>query len=162
MSGFLGNEPVPIDEYGWLHTGDAGRVSDDGYLYLTGRIKEIIIRGGENISVVHVEEVLASHPAVAEVAVVGLPHQEMGEQVGAVLTLKGGASVGIEELIEHVQSKIGRYQTPTKWWIRQSPLPTNAMGKIVRKEIREVWLEHGAVNIIAIERGRERSNSITI
>jgi long-chain acyl-CoA synthetase len=151
MNGYLGNEPSPIDEDGWLHTGDVGRLSEDGYLYLSGRIKEIIIRGGENISCLHVEQALTSHPAVSEVAVVGLPHEDLGEQVGAVIVPRWDATVNIDELKKQVQGKLGRFEVPTKWWIRRSPLPTNAMGKVVRKQAQQQWLERGVENILELE-----------
>nr|WP_309100161.1 AMP-binding protein [Fredinandcohnia onubensis] len=151
MSGYLGNQESPIDEDGLLHTGDVGRVCEDGFLYLSGRKKEIIIRGGENISIIHVEEALMSHPAVAEVSVVGLPHKEMGEEVGAVIVPRWNAKVTIDELLEHARANLGRFELPTKWWIRRSPLPTNAMSKVVRKEIQKLWLEYGGNNIVELD-----------
>ncbi|KAB2330460.1 AMP-binding protein [Cytobacillus depressus] len=151
MSGYLGNEESPIDEDGLLHSGDVGHVSEDGYLYLSGRKKEIIIRGGENISSAQVEQVLMSYAPVAEVSVVGLPHKEMGEEVGAVIVLRWDAKATIDELLEHAKDNLGRFQLPTKWWIRRTPLPTNAMGKVVRKEIQKLWLEQGGENIVELE-----------
>jgi long-chain acyl-CoA synthetase len=151
MSGYLGNEPTPIDEDGWLHTGDVGRVSEDGFLYLSGRIKEIIIRGGENISSAHVEQALMSHPAVAEVSVVGLPHPDLGEQVGGVIVLRRDATVTIDELREHVRGRLGRFEVPTKWWLRRSQLPTNAMSKVVRKQVQQLWLERGVEDIVELD-----------
>ncbi|MFS0823094.1 AMP-binding protein [Bacillus sp. 1P02SD] len=151
MSGYLGNEESPIDEEGFLHTGDVGHVSEDGYLYLSGRKKEIIIRGGENISSVHVEQALISHPAVAEVTVIGLPHEVMGEEVGAVIVTRLDAKVTIDELLNHAKSSLGRFQLPTKWWISRSPLPTNAMGKVVRKEVQRLWIEQGGQNIVEFD-----------
>lgn len=148
MSGFLGDGRSPIDEDGWLHTGDLGHVSDDKFLYLSGRLKEIIIRGGENISCSHVEQVLMSYPGVSEVVVVGLPHSELGEQVGAVIVPMLDAEVSVEQLKEYVLDKLGRFETPTRWWIRNLPLPTNASGKVVRRHVQRLWQEHGDIDIV--------------
>jgi long-chain acyl-CoA synthetase len=143
MSGFINGDPAPLDAQGWLRSGDLGRVDDDGYLYLTGRIKDIIIRGGENISCAHVEQALISHPDVAEVLVVGLPHEELQEQVGAVVCLRPGAAVTAEELRACAARSLGRFQLPTRWWLRSTLLPTNAQGKIVRYQVRDEWLARG-------------------
>ena len=143
MSGFINGDPAPVDGYGWVRSGDVGHVDADGYLYLTGRIKDIIIRGGENISCVHVEQALIGHPEVAEVLVVGLPHDELQEQVGAVVCLRPGATVGTEELRAYAARSLGRFQLPTRWWLRSTLLTTNAQGKIVRHLVRDEWLARG-------------------
>lgn len=143
MSGFVNGDPAPVDEDGWIDSGDVGHLGDDGLLYLTGRTKDIIIRGGENISCVHVENALIGHPAVAEVLAVSLPHPELGEQVGAVVCLRPNVAVTLEDLREHAAQRLGRFQVPTRWWLRHALLPTNPQGKIVRGDIRAQWLEQG-------------------
>ena len=143
MSGFINGGPAPVDAGGWIRSGDLGHVDADGYLYLTGRIKDIIIRGGENISCVHVEQALISHPDVAEVLVVGLPHDQLQEQVGAVICLRPDARVTADELRAYAARSLGRFQLPTRWWLRSTLLPTNAQGKIVRFLVRDEWLARG-------------------
>lgn len=148
MSGFVTGDVSPVDADGWLHSGDLGRLDDDGYLYLTGRIKDIIIRGGENISCAHVEQALISHPGVAEVLVVGLPHAELQEQVGAVICLRPGTRVTIEDLRAHAAERLGRFQIPTRWWLRTTLLATNVQGKIIRFRVRDEWLAAGGEDIV--------------
>jgi long-chain acyl-CoA synthetase len=146
MTGMLNGEEAPFTSDGWLRTGDLGRV-EDGFLYLTGRKKEIIIRGGENISCVHVEQAILTHPDVAEATVVPMPHPDLGEQVGAVVTLKDGATVTIDELRTHAATKLGRFQVPTLWWLRTTLPPTTASGKVVRGELAQSWIDAGSSDI---------------
>ena len=141
--GYLG-DPVPLaDPEGWISTGDLGRIEAPGWLYLTGRSKDIIIRGGENIACAHVEQALLRHPDVLEAAVVGLPDADLGEQVGAVAVLRPGARAGAAELRGHAGSELARFEQPARWWLRRDPLPVNATGKILRREIRSAWLARG-------------------
>jgi long-chain acyl-CoA synthetase len=108
MLGYWGEDaPEIIDADGWLHTGDLGRI-DDGLLYLTGRAKDIIIRGGENIAAARVEQVLHAHPAVAAVAVLGLPDSDLGEIVGAMVQLRAPASQA--ELVEFATARLARFE----------------------------------------------------
>ena len=94
MLGYLGlPDDTSIDADGWLRTGDLGRIDSDGYVYVTGRAKDIVIRGGENVACPHVEDVLARHPDVVEVAVLGIPHEDLGEEVAAVLVVRPGTGV---------------------------------------------------------------------
>jgi long-chain acyl-CoA synthetase len=140
MDGYLGHPEDPIlTTDGWLHTGDLGRIDDDGYLYVLGRCKDIVIRGGENVACAHVESALASHPAVHHVAVLALPHPEFGEEVAAAVVLRPGAEVTEADLTDHARQTLGYFQVPTRWWIRHDPLPTNATGKIVKRELKEAW-----------------------
>ncbi|HXP55029.1 MAG TPA: fatty acid--CoA ligase family protein, partial [Streptosporangiaceae bacterium] len=138
-TGYLG-DPEPItDPDGWVPTGDLGRIDGDGWLYVTGRSKDIIIRGGENIAVVHVEQALLKHPDVLEAAVVGLPHPDLGEEVGAAVVLRAGAPSDTGALREHAESQLGRYEVPSAWWLHPGPLPTNPSGKILRRVVRDEW-----------------------
>jgi long-chain acyl-CoA synthetase len=147
MSGFVNGDPAPVDEDGWIDSGDVGHLGEDGLLYVTGRTKDIIIRGGENISCVHVENALISHPAVAEVLAVSLPHAELGEQVGAVVCLRPDAVATVEELREYAARRLGRFQIPTRWWLRRALLPTNPQGKIIRGDVRAQWLARGGEDL---------------
>jgi len=119
---------------GWFHTGDLARVDEDGYFFIVDRKKDLIIRGGYNIYPREIEEVLYEHPAVAEAAVIGLPHPALGEEVGAAVTLKPGASVTAEELRDHVKTQVAAYKYPRHVWI-VDVLPKGPTGKIVKREI---------------------------
>jgi long-chain acyl-CoA synthetase len=119
---------------GWFRTGDIGRVDEDGYFAIVDRKKDLIIRGGYNVYPREIEEVLYEHPAVGEAAVIGLPHPELGEEVGAAVVLKPGASVAAEELRDHVKTQVAAYKYPRKVWIVEA-LPKTATGKILKREI---------------------------
>jgi long-chain acyl-CoA synthetase len=145
-SGYLG-EPGPLtDADGWLGTGDLGRL-EDGWLCVTGRSKDVIIRGGENIASANVERGLLTHPAILEAAAVALPHADLGEEVGAAVVPRPGAVVTREDLNGHVASELAHFERPTRWWIRREPLPTNPAGKLLRRQIRDEWLQRGATDI---------------
>jgi long-chain acyl-CoA synthetase len=133
-----GKEADTIDAEGWVHTGDLGRL-EDGLLYVTGRIKDIIIRGGENIAPSHIEAVLLGHPAVANVAAVGLPDDDLGERVAAVVQLNASAEVGAEELSEFAATRLARFELPAEWLIQHEPLPISDTGKVNKLALREGW-----------------------
>jgi acyl-CoA synthetase (AMP-forming)/AMP-acid ligase II len=118
---------------GWLHTGDIGRFDDEGYLFIVDRKKDMIISGGENIASREVEEVLRRHPAVADVAVIGLPDTKWGESTCAVLRLK--SDVSDEDLDTHCRGLLAAYKAP-KRWIRTDELPLNAAGKVDKPLLR--------------------------
>jgi long-chain acyl-CoA synthetase len=119
---------------GWLHTGDMGRVDEDGYFYVVDRKKELIIRGGYNVYPREIEEVLYEHPAVREAAVLGVPHDEYGEEVGAAVSLKDGESVTADELRNYVKDQVAAYKYPRKLWFVDE-LPKGPTGKILKREI---------------------------
>src|SRR6266571_5368500 len=119
---------------GWFRSGDLGKVDEDGYFVIVDRKKDMIIRGGYNVYPREIEEVLYEHPAVAEAAVIGLPHPALGEEVGAAVVLKPGADVTAEQLRDHVKTQVAAYKYPRKVWIADE-LPKGPTGKIVKREI---------------------------
>jgi long-chain acyl-CoA synthetase len=124
-----------IDADGWFRTGDIARVDADGYFFIVDRKKDLIIRGGYNVYPREVEEVLYEHPAVREAAVIGIPHAELGEEVGAAVALKPGADATPPELREFVKDRVAAYKYPRHVWIVDE-LPTGPTGKIVKREIQ--------------------------
>jgi long-chain acyl-CoA synthetase len=124
-----------IDEDGWLHTGDLARQDEDGYFFIVDRKKEMIIRGGFNIYPREIEEVLYEHPAIREVAVVGIPHDSLGEEVGAAVALKPGASATTEDVQGFVKERVAAYKYPRQIWFVEQ-LPKGSTGKILKREIR--------------------------
>ncbi|MGI9184419.1 MAG: long-chain-fatty-acid--CoA ligase [Solirubrobacteraceae bacterium] len=119
---------------GWLHTGDMGRADEDGYFFIVDRKKDLIIRGGYNVYPREVEEVLYEHPAVREAAVVGIPHDEYGEEIGAAVALKDGEDVDEGELRNFVKEQVAAYKYPRRIWFVDE-LPKGPTGKILKREI---------------------------
>jgi long-chain acyl-CoA synthetase len=126
---------------GWLHSGDVARIDEDGFVYIVDRAKDMIIRGGENVYSVVVESVIFDHPDVADCAVVGLPHLTMGEEVAAVVVLRPGRVIEAEELTRHVARHLAKYEVPTRFFFRSSPLPRNPQGKVLKRELRTSLVE---------------------
>src|SRR3954454_21891689 len=129
---------------GWFATGDMAKVDEDGYYFIVDRKKELIIRGGYNVYPREIEEVLYEHPAVREVAVVGVPHAELGEEVGAAVALKEGAEADPDELRSFVKSQVAAYKYPRHVWLVDD-LPKGPTGKILKREI-EVPDREGATS----------------
>jgi long-chain acyl-CoA synthetase len=123
-----------IDADGWFHTGDIGRVDEDGYYFIVDRKKDMIIRGGYNVYPREIEEVLYEHPAVAEAAVLGIPHALLGEEVAAAVALKPDADAAPEELREFVKQRVAAYKYPRELWLVDE-LPKGSTGKILKREI---------------------------
>jgi long-chain acyl-CoA synthetase len=119
---------------GWFHTGDLARIDEDGYFYIVDRKKDLIIRGGYNVYPREIEEVIYEHPAVAEAAVIGLPHSSLGEEVAAAVALKPGATVTAEELRDYVKSQVAAYKYPRHVWFVDA-LPKGPTGKIQKRDI---------------------------
>ena len=119
---------------GWFHTGDMGRRDEDGFYFIVDRKKDMIIRGGFNVYPREIEEVLYEHPAVLEAAVIGLPHPTHGEEVGAAVTLRPGATATAEELRDYVKARVAAYKYPRHVWLTDS-LPKGPTGKILKREI---------------------------
>ncbi|MGE4426110.1 MAG: hypothetical protein AB7G37_06645 [Solirubrobacteraceae bacterium] len=123
-----------IDAEGWFKSGDIGRRDEDGFYFIVDRKKDLIIRGGYNVYPREVEEVLYEHPAVQEVAVVGIPDDVHGEEVGACVALKAGQTATADELRAFVKEKVAAYKYPRKVWIVDE-LPKGPTGKILKREI---------------------------
>jgi long-chain acyl-CoA synthetase len=123
-----------IDEDGWFKTGDLARVDEDGYFFIVDRKKDLVIRGGYNVYPREVEEVLYEHPDVLAVAVIGIPHAELGEEVAAAIVLKAGAHATPDELREFVKDRIAAYKYPREVWLADA-LPLGPTGKILKREI---------------------------
>ncbi|HEX2127886.1 MAG TPA: o-succinylbenzoate--CoA ligase [Solirubrobacterales bacterium] len=127
--------PESLDEEGWLHTGDLGRIDEDGFLYVEDRLGDVIVTGGENVLPTEVEEVLLRHPEVADAAVVGRTDAEWQEAVTAVVVLRGGAEVGADELRDHCAAALAGYKVPKRVEFADE-LPRTASGKLMRKSLR--------------------------
>lgn len=126
---------------GWLQTGDIARIDDDGFIFIVGRKKDMVLRGGENISCAEVEACLYRHPAVAECCVFSVPDERLGEEVGAAVSLRHGAYVDTEALRAHCDELMAKYKVPRYIWLMDDELPKNASGKILRREIRSRLVE---------------------
>ncbi len=124
---------------GWLKTGDLARIDDEGFCYIVDRIKDVIIRGGENIYSVEVEDVLYTHPAIMDAALVPIAHRTLGEEPGAVVTLKPGATADEAELKAYVRARLAGFKTPVRILFRHEPLPRNANGKILKPDLKRLF-----------------------
>jgi long-chain acyl-CoA synthetase len=122
---------------GWYHTGDVGRIDEEGFVYVMDRIKDMLIRGGENIYCVEIEDALFAHPAVIDAAVVGLPHRVLGEEVGAAVRLREGAAATAAELRAHVAKLLPAHKVPVLVDVRTEELPKNANGKTLKSVLRD-------------------------
>jgi fatty-acyl-CoA synthase len=128
-----------VDAQGWLHTGDLGAMDSRGFVKITGRVKEMIIRGGENLFPAEIENILLEHPHVAEVAVVGVPDERMGEAVAAFVRVTAGASLDSQALIAHCRANMAAQKTPAHWMeVREWPL--TGSGKIQKFALRDQWV----------------------
>ncbi|OYD68025.1 acetyl-CoA carboxylase carboxyltransferase component [Rhodococcus sp. OK302] len=137
MVGYWNNESATsaaLDEEGWLRTGDLGFMAD-GHLRVSSRRSDLILRGGENIYPVEVENVLSEHPAVQECAVVGVSHEDLGEEVAAIVVVEEPGSVTEVELLGYLRERLAKYKVPSRWRLTTEPLPRNATGKVVRKQL---------------------------
>ena len=143
MKGYWRNEAATaetIDEDGWLHTGDAGFLDEDGYIYIHDRVKDMIISGGENIYPAEVESAVYGHPHVAEVAVIGVPDDKWGEAVKAVVAPKPGVTPDADDIIAFARTRIAHFKAPKSVDFIPA-LPRNASGKILRRELRAPYWE---------------------
>ncbi len=136
MKGYWDRPEATADSIpdGWFRTGDLARRDDDGYYFIVDRKKEMIIRGGYNVYPREIEEALYEHPAVAEVAVVGIPHAELGEEVGAAVAFRAGESATVDELREFAKARVAAYKYPRHLWVL-AELPKGPTGKILRRSV---------------------------
>jgi long-chain acyl-CoA synthetase len=124
-----------IVEGGWFRSGDAGYLDADGYLYIHDRVKDMIVSGGENVYPAEVENVLMAHPAIADVAVIGVPHDKWGETAKAIVVRKPGVEVTEQEIIDFSRERLAKFKCPTSVdWI--DALPRNPSGKVLKKDLR--------------------------
>ncbi len=121
---------------GWFHTGDIARIDADGFVFIVDRAKDMVIRGGENVYCSEVEAAIYTHDDVAEAAVFGVPDERLGEEVGAVIVLREGSTLDAEGLQKHLVDHLAAYKIPTTIWVRDEPLPRNANGKFLKKDLR--------------------------
>ena len=138
MQGYFEDEEATAEAFkgGWFHSGDLGVMQSDGYVQLRDRAKDVVVSGGENISTVEVEQALASHDAVLEAAVIGVPDEKYGERPKAFVVLNPGEETGEEELVDHVKSKIARFKAPESV-VFLDELPKTSTGKVQKFELRE-------------------------
>lgn len=151
MTGYNDNPEATkaaIDAAGWLHTGDLGRMDSRGFLKITGRVKEMIIRGGENLFPAEIENAMLEHPDIAEVAVVGVPDEKWGEQVACFMRSRGSARPGAADLKAFIRERISPQKTPVYWiWVDEWPL--TGSGKIQKFRLAEKFLE-GAYEVLEV------------
>ncbi len=136
MKGYLNSPEATAQSFTgeWFHTGDLGYFDEDGFLFIVGRIKELIIRGGYNVYPLEIEDALHAHPAVAEAAVIGIPDDRLGEEVKAVVVLRPGTELTAPELIAFCKERVAAYKYPRVVEFRDA-LPKNALGKILKDEL---------------------------
>lgn len=149
MAGYWGarseDTRVTLDEEGWLHTGDLGYLDEDGYLYLTGRASDLIIRGGENVSPAEIESVLAEHPDVEEAVAYGVPDEKWGERIWAAVRLRPGSTVTAEQLMESCGGRLAGGKRPDRVLIVDD-FPRTATGKVLRRALRQQASAGGSVS----------------
>ncbi len=141
MDGYWASVEQDVDTDGWIRTGDIGHLDEDNFLYITGRTKDMIIRGGENVASARVEAVIRQHELVVDAAVVGLPDVDLGEIVAAVVQIKTSARLSQLELEDFVRPHLAHFAVPSKWWIQSENLPTNDAGKVLKRELQSTWLQ---------------------
>ena len=139
IRGYLNREEATAETIvdGWLRTGDMARKDDDGFLYIVDRIKDMVLRGGENIFCAEVESAIFNHEDVAECTVFGVPDDRLGEEVGIAVFLKTGAKANADTLREHCASQLAKFKVPRYFWFVEAALPRNASGKFLKRELRD-------------------------
>jgi len=138
------NKPGATEEAfdgGWYHTGDAGYLDEEGYLFLVDRVKDMIVTGGENVYSAEVENAISTHAAVDQVAVIGIPSEEWGEAVHAIVILEEGAEATAADIISHARESIAGYKVPKTVDFRTEPLPLSGAMKVLKRELREPYWE---------------------
>ncbi|HXW31756.1 MAG TPA: AMP-binding protein, partial [Acidimicrobiales bacterium] len=145
VRGYWNKPEASADSFtkGWLHSGDVARIDEEGFVYIVDRAKDMVIRGGENVYSVEVEAALFEHPAISDAAVIGVPHEVLGEEVGAAVVLRPGTRVTGDELARHVRERLAGFKVPSHFWFRSEPLPRNPQGKVLKRELRQILLGRG-------------------
>jgi len=140
VKGYWNNPAATAEAFtdGWFHTGDVGRIDGEGFVYILDRLKDMIIRGGENVYCAEVEAALVEHPGVDAACVFGIPHQVLGEEIGAVVVAPDGVDEG--ELREFAAERLAEFKVPSRIWMRVEPLPLGVTGKVQKKDVREHYL----------------------
>ena len=121
---------------GWLRSGDVARLDEEGFIYIVDRAKDMVIRGGENVYSAEVEAAIFEHPAVADAAVIGVPHEVLGEEVGAVVVVRPGCALTADELRAHVGERLAAFKVPAHVFFYEGELPRNPAGKVLKRELR--------------------------
>ena len=129
---------------GWYHTGDAGHLDDEGYLFLVDRVKDMIVTGGENVYSVEVENAISTYPGVAQVAVIGIPDPKWGEAVHAVVVMDKGVTATTEQIQEHARATIAGYKVPKSVEFRTEALPLSGAMKVLKRELRAPFWSDGS------------------
>jgi long-chain acyl-CoA synthetase len=139
IKGYLNRPDATSDAIrnGWFNTGDIARIDEDGFIYIVDRAKDMVLRGGENVYCSEVESAIYEHEAVAEAAVFGIPDERLGERVAAAVVLREGASLTDDELRSYLAQKLAKYKVPSNVWFLGLPLPRNASGKFLKRELRK-------------------------
>src|SRR5687767_7967827 len=121
---------------GWLRSGDLGRLDEEGFVYVEDRAKDMVLRGGENVYCAEVEAAIFEHPDVHEVAVFGVPHERLGEEVAAAVVARAGAELDEGELVSFLSGRLAPFKVPSRWIVKDE-LPRNAAGKFLKRELRD-------------------------
>jgi acyl-CoA synthetase (AMP-forming)/AMP-acid ligase II len=139
VRGYLNDDEATAASFtdGWFHTGDLGTIDTDGFVYVVDRLKDVVIRGGENVYAAEVEAALFEHPDVVDAAVVGAPHARLGEEVAAVVCLRPGSTLTAGDLRRHAATRLAQFKVPSVVVFRDGPLPRNAAGKVLKRLLRE-------------------------
>ena len=143
IKGYLNRAEATADTIkdGWLNTGDIARIDEDGFVFLVDRAKDMVIRGGENVYCSEVEAAIYHHDAIAEAAVFGIPDDRLGEEVAAAIVLQPGKSLTADELRGFLEASLAKHKIPSRVWFRTEPLPRNANGKFLKRELRDELLK---------------------
>jgi long-chain acyl-CoA synthetase len=139
VRGYFNNAAATAGSFtdGWFHTGDLGFVDPDGFLHIVDRLKDLVIRGGENVYAAEVEAALFEHPDIIDAAIVGVPHPTLGEEVAAVVHVRRGARLDAAGVRAHVATRLAAFKVPTVVDLRAVELPRNAAGKVLKRQLRD-------------------------
>jgi long-chain acyl-CoA synthetase len=143
IRGYWNNPDATADTIvnGWLRSGDLGRVDDEGFVYIEDRVKDMVLRGGENIYCAEVEAIIYEYEDVHEAAVFGMPHDRLGEEVACAILPKKGRTLDIDALRAHLTAKLASFKVPSLIEVASEALPRNAAGKILKRDLREALIE---------------------